>query len=127
MRVLQDKRRVWRSWWTGYLVEVEHHVVAEFACAEELSLLGDLQTVRHRNGVKHLFAGDTFERTANDMRVHVEHREDNCYVPTVQMVRAKSAGLNDLRTAGIRERDAVVCLVGVAERQAMHGCCVIDP
>lgn len=37
-----------------YLVEVEHHVVAELAGAEQLSLLGDLEAVGHRNGVEHL-------------------------------------------------------------------------
>lgn len=37
-----------------YLVEVEHHVVAELAGAEQLPLLGDLETVSHGNGVEHL-------------------------------------------------------------------------
>ena len=40
-----------------YLVEVEHHVVAELAGAEQLSLLGDLEAVGHRNGVEHLRKG----------------------------------------------------------------------
>lgn len=37
-----------------YLVEVEEHVVAEVAGAEQLTLLGDLQAIGHRNGVEHL-------------------------------------------------------------------------
>lgn len=38
----------------AYLVEVEQHVVAELAGAEELSLFGDLKAVCHRNRVEHL-------------------------------------------------------------------------
>lgn len=37
-----------------YLVEMEHHVVAELAGAEQLSFLGDLEAVGHRDGVEHL-------------------------------------------------------------------------
>lgn len=37
-----------------YLVEVEHHVVAELAGAEQLSFLGDLEAVGHWDGVEHL-------------------------------------------------------------------------
>lgn len=39
--------------WT-YLVEMEHHVVAELAGAEQLSFLGDLEAVSHWDGVEHL-------------------------------------------------------------------------
>lgn len=38
----------------AYLVEVEQHVVAELAGAEELSLFGDLKTICHRDCVEHL-------------------------------------------------------------------------
>lgn len=38
-------------------MEVEHHVVAELAGAEQFSLLGDLEAVGHRNGVEHLRRG----------------------------------------------------------------------
>lgn len=38
----------------AYLVEMEQHVVAELAGAEQLPLFGDLKTVCHRNCVEHL-------------------------------------------------------------------------
>lgn len=48
-KLLNIPRRTWM-----YLVEMEHHVVAELAGAEQLALLGDLEAVGHRDGVKHL-------------------------------------------------------------------------